>query len=119
MWDIDIFDRLHFMGSQRIVCARLAGLMARSSSPGRPLAKPDPSVGLSLGQQDLDHYLQKIMRFRPVSLYGYSRALYLLACKAAENGFRCDSLKLLSSPESRHFRISSRRLSGHSACRRP
>lgn len=96
MWGIDIFDRSAFLwGHSASFAPGLAGLMARFQQPLEDRLRN--RIRLSayhLGQQDLDHYLQKIMRFRPVSFYGYSRALYLLACKAAENGFRCDSLKL-------------------------
>lgn len=46
-----------------------------------------------LGDADLVRYLRKIKRFRPRSVYGFSRAVQLLANKALEVGFHCDSLQ--------------------------
>ena len=98
MWDIDIFDRTAFLwGHSASFAPGLAGKVARLRQPLEDRLRN--RIRLSayhLGKNDLHKYLQKILRFRPVSVYGYSRALYLLACKAAENGFRCDSLKLFT-----------------------
>ncbi len=43
---------------------------------------------------DLREHLQKIARFRPCGVYGFSRALQLLAREAQAAGWRCPSLKV-------------------------
>jgi len=98
MWGIDIFDRTAFIwGHSASFAPGPAGLIARFRGPLEDRLRN--RIRLSayhLGHHDLNTYLQKILRFRPVSIYGHSRALYLLACKAAENGFHCDSLQLFT-----------------------
>ena len=96
MWGIDLFDRSAFLwGHSASFAPGIAGLVARFRQPLEDRLRN--RIRLSayrLGQQDLHTYLRKLLRFRPVSVYGYSRALYLLALKAAEHGISCDSLKL-------------------------
>ena len=96
MWGIDIFDRSAFLwGHSASFAPGWRGVVARYRQPLEDRLRNRIRLSAyQLGHHDLNNYLQKIMRFRPVSVYGYSRALYLLACRAAENGFRCDSLKL-------------------------
>ena len=98
MWGIDIFDRIAFLwGHSASFAPGLAGHMARFRQPFEDRLRNRIRLSAyQLGQHDLNNYLQRILRFRPVSVYGYSRGLYLLACKAAENGLRCDSLKLFT-----------------------
>jgi phenylacetate-CoA ligase len=98
MWGIDIFDRSAFLwGHSASFAPGLAGRVARFRQPLEDLLRNRIRLSAyDLGPNDLNTYLRKILRFRPVSVYGYSRGLYLLACKAAENGFRCDSLKLFT-----------------------
>ena len=98
MWGIDIFDRTAFLwGHSASFAPGLSGLIARFRQPLEDRLRNRIRLSAyELGHNDLNNYLRKIRRFRPVSVYGYSRALYLLACKAEENGFRCDSLKLFT-----------------------
>jgi phosphoenolpyruvate phosphomutase len=48
-----------------------------------------------LGRDDLSRYLRQLATFRPAALYGYSRALYLLALEAEAQGFQYPSLKVV------------------------
>jgi phenylacetate-CoA ligase len=47
-----------------------------------------------LSPGDLRRKLERIASFRPALLYGFSRALYLLALEARAQGWRCPSLRL-------------------------
>jgi phenylacetate-coenzyme A ligase PaaK-like adenylate-forming protein len=50
-----------------------------------------------LGNADLQRYLARITEFKPVQLYGYSTATYLLAVEALRSGFtKPDSLRLVT-----------------------
>ena len=48
-----------------------------------------------LGRRKLQRYLERLQRFQPVALYGYSSAVYVLAQEAAITGSPCDTLKVV------------------------
>jgi phenylacetate-CoA ligase len=98
MWNIDIFDRKMFLWGQ--------GAAAVPGWPGR-IAKLKTGTldwlrnrrrlsAYRLGPHDLRNHLSAIRKFRPAAIYGYSRAVYLLAVEAASGDFSCDSIKLLT-----------------------
>jgi phosphoenolpyruvate phosphomutase len=96
-WGLDIFDRTAYVwGHSASFKPGLAGRIARWRQPLEDLLRN--RIRLSayhLGQDSLREYLRRIASFQPAVLYGYSRALALLALEAVATGFRCDSLKLV------------------------
>lgn len=96
MYGVDFLDRWAFLwGHSASFAPGMAGRVARFWQPIEDRLRN--RIRLSayrLGGRDLSAYLWRIQRFGTVAVYGYSRALYLLACHAAANNFRCDSLKL-------------------------
>jgi phenylacetate-CoA ligase len=97
MWDVDLFDRqVYLWGHGGSFAPGLAGLAARAGQPLRDRLRNRLRLSAyRMGQQDLTSYLKKLRRFRAISLYGYSTAVYLLACEAGATDFQCDSLRLI------------------------
>jgi phosphoenolpyruvate phosphomutase len=95
-WDRDFFDRTAFLWGHSTTFK--PGLMGRVAKWRMLLEDRFRNrIRLSayrLGRDTLRDYLRRIAAFRPTMLYGYSRALALLAQEAEATGFRCDSLKL-------------------------
>ena len=95
-WGHDFFDRTAFLwGHSMTLKPGLKGCVARWRTPLEDHFRN--RIRLSayrLGRDTLRDYLRRIAAFRPTMLYGYSRALALLAQEAEATGFRCDSLKL-------------------------
>lgn len=98
MWGVDVFDRVAYLwGHSASFAPGLAGQIARFRQPLEDRLRNRLRLSAyRLGHDDLRDHLQRITGFRPASIYGYSRALYLLALEAQATGFRCDSLKLLT-----------------------
>ena len=96
MWGIDIFDRMVFLwGHGASFSPGWAGFLARIKQPVEDWLRNRLRLSAyQLGREDLHRYLRRIAAFRPVSLYGYSNAVYLLAQEALVIGFHCGSLKL-------------------------
>src|SRR5262245_46799243 len=96
-WGLDIFDRTAYLwGHSASFAPGLPGRVARIRQPLEDRLRNRIRLSAySLGHEDLRQYLARIARFRPVSLYGYSRAITLLAQEAEVVGFACDSLKLV------------------------
>ena len=97
-WNVDIFDRTAFLwGHSAAFRPGLAGGLASLRQPVEDWLRN--RIRLSayrLGRDDLRAYLRRLAAFRPASLYGYSRAVSLLAREAEATRFRCDSLKLIT-----------------------
>jgi phenylacetate-CoA ligase len=95
-WGVDIFDRKVFLwGHAGSFAPGLAGCAARLRQPLEDRLRNRLRLSAyRLGPEDLAHYLKRLETFAPVSLYGYSTALSLLAQYAGSAGFRCPSLKL-------------------------
>jgi phenylacetate-CoA ligase len=95
-WGLDIFVRTVFLwGHSASLKPGLAGLVARLRQPLEDRLRNRLRLSAyRLGRDDLRHYLRRIAAFRPALLYGYSRALALLAEEAEAESFRCDSLRL-------------------------
>jgi phenylacetate-CoA ligase len=108
MWGLDIFDRCAFLwGHADSFQPGLAGFIARWKQPIEDRLRN--RIRLSayhLGREELRGHLARIAEFQPASLYGYSRALAVLAAEAQTTGFRCPSLKvaiLTAEPAFRHL----------------
>jgi phosphoenolpyruvate mutase len=95
-WDQDFFDRTAFLwGHSTSLKPGLRGCIARLRTPLEDRIRNRIRLSAyQLGRDTLRDYLRRIAAFRPTMLYGYSRALALLANEAEATGFRCDSLKL-------------------------
>jgi phenylacetate-CoA ligase len=96
MWGIDIFDPTVFLwGHGASFDPGLAGHYARIRQPIEDTLRNRMRLSAyHLGKKDLQLYLRKIQSFRPLCLYGYSNATYLLALEAKTTEFQCESLRL-------------------------
>ena len=97
-WGVDIFDRTAFLWSSGYLPA--SGWRGRWSRLRQPLIdRMRNRLRLSahdVSRESLRCYLGQLQRFQPVMIYGYSRALYLLALEAQQSGgWRCPSLKVV------------------------
>jgi phenylacetate-CoA ligase len=97
-WGVDIFDRTAFLWSMGSSIA--PGWKGRWSRFRQPyLDRLRNRLRLSaydVSRENLRRYLDQLQRFDPVMIYGYSRALYLLAMEARQSGgWRCPSLKVI------------------------
>jgi phenylacetate-CoA ligase len=97
MWGIDIFDRKAFLwGHSSTFSPGIMGVLERKSMQvGDRLRNRLRLSAYRIGPTDLREHLKRLSAFKPVSIYGYSTALYLLAREAEETGFQCDSIKLV------------------------
>jgi phenylacetate-CoA ligase len=96
-WGVDIFDRsVMFWGDGAVGLGPLAGtfVRARRSVEDR-LRRRLRLEAHGLGPDRLRSHLRRIERFRPVAIYAYSTAAYMLAREALASGFRCESLKVV------------------------
>lgn len=98
VWGIELFDRAAFLiGSAAPRAAR--GCSARAQRLRETLTdRLRGRIRLPVHQMaraDLARQLERITRLRPAYLYGYSRAIHLLALEAAARGFRCDALRVV------------------------
>jgi phenylacetate-CoA ligase len=106
-WDIDIFARTVFLwGHASSFQPGFPGWLARRKQPMMDRLRNRLRLSAyRLGGAELREHLRRIARFRPAVLYGYSRAVQLLAEEAQEMRFRCDSLRaviLTSEPAPPH-----------------
>jgi phenylacetate-CoA ligase len=97
-WGVEIFDRTAFLWAHGASVA--PGWRGRWSRFRQPyLDRLRNRLRLSaydVRRETLNDYLARIRTFDPVMIYGYSRALYLLAMEAERaGGWRCPSLKLI------------------------
>ena len=97
-WGVDIFDRFAFLwGHLSYYEGGLAGRLGRL----RRAVEDKLRNRLRLWTYDLTHpalrqHLASLAAFRPVALYGWSTAVYLLARECLAVDFHCDSLRLAS-----------------------
>jgi phenylacetate-CoA ligase len=96
-WGIEPFDRTVFLwpsGASR--AAGFAGALSRARQPVIDRLRNRLRLpATTLSSQRLREYLAKMKAFAPAMLYGYSRALYLLALEAEAAGYSSDSLRLV------------------------
>lgn len=89
-WGADVFDRVAWLWS-----ARDGGKGAWAQRIQDRLRNRLRLSAASLGEDALRDDLRRIERFRPAAIYGYSRAVYMLALAARSAGFRCDSIRFV------------------------
>lgn len=96
MWGIDIFDRMVFLwGHGASFSPGWAGFLDKIRQPVKDRLRNRLRLSAyQLGREDLHRYLRRIATFCPLSIYGYSTAVYLLAHEVMVMGFHCGSLKL-------------------------
>ena len=97
-WGVDLFDRTVFLwgpGTSPMKNWRAAWSRFRQPYIDRLRNRLRLSA-CDLSKPRLRQYVQEILAFEPAMIYGYSRALYLLALEAEAMGhFRCPSLKVI------------------------
>jgi phosphoenolpyruvate phosphomutase len=95
-WNIDVFGRTAFLwGHSACLKPGLNGWLARRRQPVEDRLRNRLRLSAyRLGRDDLRSYLRRIALFRPAMLYGYGRALSLLATEAEAIRFNCESLRL-------------------------
>ncbi|MEM9586360.1 MAG: hypothetical protein AAGA03_03690 [Planctomycetota bacterium] len=93
---LDVFDRKVFLwGHSGSFAPGLKGFAQRISRPIQDRLRNRLRVSAyHLGHHDLRKHLRAIERFNPLSLYGYSSAIELLARAAAEDSVVLPSLKV-------------------------
>jgi phenylacetate-CoA ligase len=96
-WGVDIFDRIVWLWGPGV--SQKPGFKGWWSRFRQPhLDRMRNRLRLLATTLDKDHvrqYLVKIQDFEPSMIYGFSRALHLLALQAEGAGFRCPSLKVI------------------------
>lgn len=97
LWGVGIFDRSAvFSGNSGDFAPGLKGRVAKLRRPFEDHLRRRVLLSVyRLGKEDLRNHLRYLENFRPVLLYGYSSAIYLLALQALETGLRVESLKLV------------------------
>ncbi len=95
LWGVEIFDRVAWVWtSQQARAPGWKGLFQRTRNQVRDHLRKRLWIPADrLGENDLSAHLRRIEQFRPRGMYGFSRAVHLLASKAEEDGFRCNSLR--------------------------
>jgi len=98
MWGLDLFERWAFLwGHAASFAPGPRGVLARIRQPIHDWLRGRLRLSAyRLGTQDLAEHLGRLDRFRPVGIYGYSTAVWLLCQQAAAQNFHSDSLKLIT-----------------------
>ena len=96
-WGVDTFDRSVFLWSSGV--SHEQGLAAALSRVRQPIIDHLRNrlrlSAATLTKRSLRQYLAKMKAFAPAMLYGYSRALYMLALEAQALGYDSNSLRLV------------------------
>lgn len=97
-WGHGLFDRMVWLWNpQDTSTPGVRGDVKRALQPGTDWLRGRLRLSVNhLGSDDLRNHLQSIAAFRPSAIYGFSRAVWLLAQEAQTSGFHCDSLKFVS-----------------------
>lgn len=97
-WGVGIFDSTAFLwGHSASVKPGMPGrLSGWLQSIQDRLRNRTRFSAYRLGHHDLRAYLRRMKTVQPVSMYGYSRALYSLAQEAEALDFHCESLRLFT-----------------------
>jgi phosphoenolpyruvate phosphomutase len=95
-WGVDFLDRAAFLwGHSSGFRPGLAGRLARLKQPLEDRLRGRLRLSAyELGQAELRQHLSRISAYGPAMLYGFSRALAMLAREAELTGFACQALKL-------------------------
>jgi phenylacetate-CoA ligase len=97
-WGVDIFDRkVMLWGNGAEHTPGLAGVVARVRRHLEDRLRNRLRLSAyHLDPANLRGYLRQFAQFRPVVLYAYTTAAYMLALEAEREDFRCPSLKFCS-----------------------
>ncbi|WP_146517259.1 phenylacetate--CoA ligase family protein [Rubripirellula amarantea] len=95
-FDVDFLDRKAFLwGHHGSFAPGWSGRMQRwSQSASDKFRSRLRLSAYRLGNDELDEHLARMQSFQPISLYGYSSAIYTLARHAAMRQVKVDSLRL-------------------------
>ena len=95
-WGIDVFDPAVFLwGRGAALAPGLKGVLAALKAPVLDWLRNRRTLSAyELSPAELRRQLDRIGRFRPALLYGFSRAIHLLAQQARAQGWHCPSLRL-------------------------
>lgn len=96
-WGVDTFDRTVFFwgpGTSQLKTMKAAWQRFRQPYIDRLRNRLRVSAA-DLSKPRIREYIKQIQDFGPTMLYGYSRALYLMAMEAEQIGFRCPTLKVI------------------------
>jgi phenylacetate-CoA ligase len=95
-WGVDLFDpAVSLWGRGAALAPGLKGVLAAIKGPVLDWLRNRLTLpAYDLGPADLRRALARIARFRPAMIYGFSRAVHLLALEARAAGWRCPSLRL-------------------------
>jgi phosphoenolpyruvate phosphomutase len=96
-WGVDIFDRTAFIwGHSTTLKPGLPGLLARWRVPMEDWLRNRLRLSAyDMSRDALRRYLRLLAAFEPALIYGYSRALHLLAEEAQTCGWRSGGLKVI------------------------
>ena len=96
--DVQVFDRKVFLWSHsQSLAPGWRGWLARMRRPVEDRLRNRLCLSAyQLGSDDLNYHLQAIKRFQPISIYGYSSAVYLLARAARVQRLTFPGLKLVT-----------------------
>lgn len=93
-WGIDLMDRTAVLWGQNDPMSGFAGYLARLRRPVEDYLRNRLRLSAyHLDPKDLSNYLDRIEKYQPALLYGYSSAAYLLAVEALRRARRMWSLK--------------------------
>lgn len=97
IWGVDIFDRVIFLwGHSASFAPGISGWIAKTRLPIEDFLRNRIRFSAyHLSQSNLQKYLERMKSFKPVMLYGYSAAVYLLALEALDKRFQINSLKAI------------------------
>ncbi len=107
-WDLEIFDRAAFFGAGVARSARgIDGLIRRVRETVTDRLRNRIRLPVhEMSRDELANQLQRLAQFGPAYLYGYSRAIHLLALEVQSRGFQCDAMRVVmmtSEPASAHM----------------
>jgi phenylacetate-CoA ligase len=96
-WGHGVFDRMVWIwGMDGGNASGMAGGLARARHRFHDGLRGRLRLPASrLGREDLRSYLRRMLDFQPSAIYGYSRAVYLLALEAIATGFRCEGIRVV------------------------
>jgi phenylacetate-CoA ligase len=98
MWGIDPLDRTAFLwGHQHVFSRSVRGHLGRVQQHLTDRLRGRLRLSAyHLGKKDVQRYLRRMSSFRPTMLYGFSRAIYMLALEAQQSNWQSDSLRLVT-----------------------
>jgi phenylacetate-CoA ligase len=98
MWGVDPLDRTAFLwGHEHVFSQNAHGYCARAQQQLTDRLRGRLRLSAyQLGERDVQEHLDRLRTFRPRMLYGFSRAIHVLALAAKQSGWHCDALQLVT-----------------------